>query len=73
MESHEKRLDGWYHTTGLDRRRNRTGGACRYQAQTWRGASMPMLAGLAVALLELTLMGYLRYALTGTMGWPVAL
>ena len=43
------------------------------QAETWQEAAQPLLGGLAVTLLELTAMGALRYALTGTMGWPLAL
>jgi uncharacterized membrane protein len=43
------------------------------QAETWREAASPMLGGLAVTLLELTTMGILRYALTGTLSWPLAL
>jgi uncharacterized membrane protein len=43
------------------------------QAVTWREAVVPLLSGLTVTLLELTLMGVLRYTLTGTMGWPIAL
>ena len=43
------------------------------QAETWRDALLPLLGGLVTALMELTAMGVLRYTLTGTMGWPLAL
>jgi uncharacterized membrane protein len=43
------------------------------RAETWRDAVPALLGGLTVALIELTAMGVLRYALTGTMGWPLAL
>jgi uncharacterized membrane protein len=43
------------------------------QAQTWRKAALPLLGGLAATLMELTTMGILRYALTGTLSWPLAL
>jgi hypothetical protein len=43
------------------------------QAQSWRDAVFPMLMGLIVTLVELTTIGILRFALTGTMGWPTAL
>lgn len=36
-----------------------------------RDALLPMLAGLITALTELTLMGTLRYLVTGTMEWPL--
>jgi uncharacterized membrane protein len=42
------------------------------QAETWREAAVPLLSGLAATLIELTVMGILRYTLTGTMGWPLA-
>jgi uncharacterized membrane protein len=46
----------------------------RYEnrAETWRDAVPALLSGLAVALLELTAIGVIRYALTGAMGWPLA-
>jgi hypothetical protein len=40
------------------------------RAETWREAILPVLAGLTATLLELTTMGLLRFAVTGTMGWP---
>jgi uncharacterized membrane protein len=43
------------------------------QVETWREAAAPLLSGLTATLLELTMMGVLRYALTGTMSWPLAL
>ena len=43
------------------------------QAETWPEAAQPLLCGLAATLLELTAMGVLRYTLTGTLGWPIAL
>jgi uncharacterized membrane protein len=43
------------------------------QAQTWRDAAFPLLMGLIATLVELTTIGVLRYALTGTLSWPTAL
>lgn len=43
------------------------------QAETWRGAFAPLLSGLTATLVELTAMGVFRYALTGTMSWPLVL
>ncbi len=43
------------------------------QAETWREAVPALLGGLMATLLELTATGILRYALTGTMSWPLAL
>jgi uncharacterized membrane protein len=43
------------------------------QAETWRDTMLPLLGGLVAALLELTAIGMLRFALTGTMGWPLAM
>jgi uncharacterized membrane protein len=43
------------------------------QAETWREAVPPLLGGLAAALLELTTIGALRYALTGNLSWRLAL
>ena len=43
------------------------------RAETWRDAGLPLLGGFVATLLELTVMGVLRYTLTGTMGWPTAL
>jgi uncharacterized membrane protein len=43
------------------------------QVETWPEAAPPLLGGLAATLLELTAMGVLRYALTGTTSWPLAL
>jgi uncharacterized membrane protein len=43
------------------------------QAQTWQEAAQPLLSGLTATLLELTVMGMLRYVLTGTLGWPLVL
>jgi hypothetical protein len=42
------------------------------QAESWRDAALPILGGLAVALVELTTMGTIRYLITGTLGWPLA-
>lgn len=42
------------------------------QAETWREAVGTLLGGLAVTLVELTIMGTLRYALTGGLDWPLA-
>lgn len=41
------------------------------RAERPRDALLPMLAGLITALGELTLMGTLRYLVTGTMEWPL--
>lgn len=41
------------------------------RAEHPRDALLPMLAGLVVALAELTLMGTLRYLATGTLEWPL--
>ena len=43
------------------------------QVETWQEAFVPLLSGLTATLLELALMGILRYALTGTMSWPLVL
>ena len=40
-------------------------------AEHWRDAIVPLLAGLTVSLLELTLIGAVRYWVTGTMAWPL--
>jgi uncharacterized membrane protein len=42
------------------------------QAETWRDAAPLLLFGLTIALLELTLLGTVRYAVTGVMGWPTS-
>jgi len=42
---------------------------CR--AETWRDAILPLLSGLGLSLLELTAMGVFRYAMTGTLEWPL--
>jgi uncharacterized membrane protein len=42
------------------------------QAETWRDIALPLLSGLVVTLVELTVMGAIRYAVTGTLGWPLA-
>ena len=40
-------------------------------AQNWRQASLPLLIGLALAIIELSAISYLRFSLTGTMiGFP---
>jgi hypothetical protein len=31
------------------------------------------LSGLVVTLVELSVMGAIRYAVTGTLGWPLSL
>ncbi len=41
------------------------------RAERIRDALLPLLAGLVVALAELTLMGTLRYLATGTLEWPL--
>lgn len=43
------------------------------QVETWPETVAPLLGGLTATLLELTGVGVLRYLLTGTMGWPLAL
>jgi uncharacterized membrane protein len=42
------------------------------QATTWREATLPLLGGLVMTLLELTAIALIRYLLTGTMAWPLA-
>lgn len=37
------------------------------RAATWKGTAVPLLGGLALAVLELSVIGYARFALTGTM------
>jgi hypothetical protein len=41
------------------------------QAEHWRDAVVPLLSGLMATLFELTLMGTVRYLVTGTMTWPL--
>ncbi len=41
------------------------------RAETRRQAVLPLLGGLVISLLELTAMGVFRYALTGTLSWPI--
>jgi uncharacterized membrane protein len=40
-------------------------------AESWRDVVIPLLSGLIATLLELTIMGSLRYWVTGTMEWPL--
>jgi uncharacterized membrane protein len=40
------------------------------QARTWRDALASLSMGLTATLIELTVMGTVRYLLTGTLGWP---
>jgi uncharacterized membrane protein len=42
------------------------------QAETWREALIALLSGLTITLVELTVMGALRYKLTGGLDWPLA-
>jgi hypothetical protein len=41
------------------------------QAERWRDAVVPLASGLMATLFELTLMGTVRYLVTGTMTWPL--
>jgi len=43
------------------------------RAQTWRDAAPYLLSGLTATLLELSAVSIIRYALTGTMGWSLAI
>lgn len=40
-------------------------------AEHWRDAIVPLAGGLTATLFELTLLGTVRYWLTGTMAWPL--
>jgi uncharacterized membrane protein len=40
------------------------------RATSWKQATIPLLGGLTMTLLELTTIGLIRYFLTGTLTWP---